>query len=129
MKVQLIGYWLTTALFCVAMIGGGIMNLIRHEFQREALATLGYPEYLMTILGTAKMLGVIVVLVPGAVVLKEWAYSGFTCLLLGAAASHIFAGDPISETIAPVIVLSLALASHFLRPPARRIHLAASSDS
>ena len=129
MKMRLIGYWLATGLFCLAMTGGGIMNLIRHEFQREAMTKLGYPEYLMTILGTAKVVGVVVVLIPGVLLLKEWAYAGFTCLLLGATASHVFAGDPISETIAPLIVLAIALASYFLRPPTRRIQLATHSSS
>ena len=83
MKKQLIGYWLATALFCLAMTAGGMMNLMRADMQKEAMTALGYPDYLMTILGVAKMLGVIALLIPGVPLLKEWAYAGFTFDLLG----------------------------------------------
>ncbi len=73
MNKRLIGYWLATALFCLAMTAGGTMNLVRAEMQQEAMAALGYPDYLMTILGVAKILGVIALLILGVPLLKEWA--------------------------------------------------------
>ena len=42
----------------VVMTAGGAMNLLRAELQQEAMAALGYPDYLMTILGVAKILGI-----------------------------------------------------------------------
>jgi hypothetical protein len=126
MNKQMIGYWLATALFCLAMTGGGTLNLLRVEMQQEAMAHLGYPEYLMTILGVAKILGVIAVLIPGVPLLKEWAYAGFTFDLLGAAASHGFVGDPIVEIVTPLVVLAIAIASYCLRPPTRRLQIAPS---
>ncbi len=121
MNKQLIGYWLTTVLFCLAMGAGGTMNLIRAEVQQEAMAALGYPDYLMTILGVAKVLGVFALLVPHAPLLKEWAYAGFTFDLLGAAASHAFVGDPMAETVVPLVILAIAAASYYLRPASRRL--------
>ena len=73
------------------------MNLIRYEEQREAMAELGYPVYLMTILGVAKLLGVLALLLPGTPLLKEWAYAGFTFDLLGASVSHAFVGHSIAQ--------------------------------
>ena len=119
---------MATGLFCLAMTGGGFMNLIREEHQREELALLGYPVYVMTILGAGKILGVIAVLIPRAKLLKEWAYAGFTFLLIGATASHIFAGDALGETITPVIVFSLGMTSYLLRPTSRRLQISASTD-
>ena len=124
MNKQVVGYWAVTALFCLAMMASGAMNLLRVEQMSEAITALGYPEYLMTILGVAKVLGVIALLIPGAPLLKEWAYAGFTFDLLGASASHAFVGDPIAETIVPVVVLGIAAASYFLRPTTRRLQLA-----
>ena len=121
MKSKIVGYWIATSLFCLAMAAGGTMNLTRAEMQQEAMAALGYPEYLMTILGVAKLLGVIALLIPGAPLLKEWAYAGFTFDLLGAAASHAFVGDPFSETVVPLVVLAIAGASYCLRPASRRL--------
>ena len=92
MDKRQIGYWLATGLFCVAMAAGGTMNLLRVEPQQVAMAELGYPDSLMTILGVAKILGVIALFAPGFPLLKEWAYAGFTFDLLGASASHAFVG-------------------------------------
>ncbi len=101
------------------------MNLMRAEIQAEALASLGYPAYLMTILGVAKLLGVIALLLPRMPLLKEWAYAGFTFDLLGATASHAFVGDGIGEIMMPLIFLGIAATSYSLRPPTRRLRLAA----
>lgn len=97
------------------------MNLLRVEPQQETMANLGYPEYLMTILGVAKILGVIALLSPGLPLLKEWAYAGFTFDLVGASASHAFVSDPPIETALPLIILGIAAVSYFLRPVSRRV--------
>ncbi len=128
MNKRLIGYWLATTLFCLAMTAGGMMNLMRAEMQQEAMTALGYPEYLMTILGVAKILGVIALLIPKTPLLKEWAYAGFTFDLLGAAASHASIGDPIVEAIVPLLILAIAGASYFLRPSARQLQLATNTS-
>ena len=101
MNIRLVGYWIATALFCVAMTAGGTINLLRVELQQEAMANLGYPMYLMTILGVAKILGVIALLAPRLPLLKEWAYAGFTFDMLGAAASHAFVVDSPTEIVTP----------------------------
>ena len=99
------------------------MNLLRVEPQQEAMANLGYPMYLMTILGVAKILGVIALLAPRLPLLKEWAYAGFTFDMLGAAASHAFVGDSPAEIVTPLVVLILAIASYCLRPASRRLQI------
>ena len=72
----------------------------------------------LTVGGT---LGVAALLAPGLPLLKEWAYAGFTFNLVGATASHVFGGDPISETIRPAIILALGAASYHWRPASRRL--------
>jgi hypothetical protein len=124
MDKRVIGYWFLTGIICLAMGAGGTMNLMRVEVQKEAITALGYPEYLMTILGVAKILGVIALLIPCVPLLKEWAYAGFTFDLLGVSASHAFVGDPIAETIVPLVVLAIAVGSYYLRPQSRRLQLA-----
>ena len=119
---KLIGYWVATGLFSLVFIAGGIANLLRVEPQRVIMEQLGYPEYLMTILGVAQFLGVVALLLPGVPLLKEWAYAGFTFDLLGAAASHGFAGHSISEVAIPLVILGIAAISYWLRPTERRIH-------
>jgi hypothetical protein len=44
----------------------------------QAFARLDYPQQLRIILGIAKPLGAIILVIPGVPRLKEWAYAGFT---------------------------------------------------
>ncbi|MEM6471448.1 MAG: DoxX family protein [Planctomycetota bacterium] len=117
-------YWILTALFCLAMGAAGVLNLIRFEGQQESMTGLGYPVYLMSILGVAKVLGVIALLIPRTPLLKEWAYAGFTFDLLGASASHAFAGHSPPEIIVPLVFLAVLFGSYWLRPSTRRLSLA-----
>ncbi|MEL6899158.1 MAG: DoxX family protein [Planctomycetota bacterium] len=86
MNRSTIFYKTLTALFCLAMGAAGVFNLIRFEGQQQSITGLGYPVYLMSILGVAKILGVIALFIPRMPLLKEWAYAGFTFDLLGATA-------------------------------------------
>jgi uncharacterized membrane protein YphA (DoxX/SURF4 family) len=58
---------------------------------------LGYPYNVLILLSIAKILGVIVILIPGFPRLKEWAYAGFTFDLVGAIYAGLNAGDPITQ--------------------------------
>jgi hypothetical protein len=121
MTRRTLGYWVSTGLFCALFTYGGASHLLRADAVAEGMAQLGYPAYVMTILGVAKLLGVAALLIPGRPLLKEWAYAGFTFDLLGAAASHAFAGDAFAGTLRPLAVLAVGAASYLLRPPARRL--------
>lgn len=114
-------YWAATAVFALVFTSGGVGHLLRLESFAEGMTALGYPAYLMTILGVAKLLGVAALLAPGRPLLKEWAYAGFAFDLLGAAASHAFVGDPIADTLTPLAILGLGAASYALRPGSRRL--------
>ncbi len=114
-------YWIATVLFCAVLTLSGVAHLARLGPMLEGMTALGYPPYFMTILGVAKLLGVAALLAPGLPLLKEWAYAGFAFNLLGATASHLFAGDPLSETLRPAIVLGVGVVSYGLRPASRRL--------
>ena len=121
MDARTIGYWIATGLFCALFSVGGLGHLLRLEMQAEGMAGLGYPAYVMTILGVAKLLGVVALLIPGWPLLKEWAYAGFSFDLLGAASSHAFAGDPVFEIVTPLVILVVGAVSYHLRPASRRL--------
>jgi len=121
MQMKTIAYWGTTGMLVLPMGGGGVADLMHVDPVMKALAGLGYPEYLATILGVAKLLGLAVVLAPGLPRLKEWAYAGFVIDLVGAFASHVFVKDPAADLFPPVAVLVLVLASWMLRPDSRRL--------
>lgn len=117
------GYWLATGLFCLAFALGGTAHLLHLDVVAQGMAHLGYPTYVMTLLGVAKLLGVAALLSPGRPLLKEWAYAGFTFDLLGAAFSHAASGDPLADTARPLALLAVGAASYVLRPEARRLAL------
>jgi hypothetical protein len=120
-KREAVIYWGATGLFCLAFAGGGAGHLFRLENIAEGMAALGYPAYVMTILGVAKLAGVIALLAPGHPILKEWAYAGFTFDLLGAIASHTFVGDPPAEFVGPIVLLGLGALSYLQRPASRSL--------
>jgi len=107
-------YWATTILVCSAMLSGGIMMLLGNEQNVKGITDLGYPAYLCTILGVAKILGSIVILFGKRCrTLKEWAYAGFSFDLLGASASYVLhGGEPLFHAIAPLVLLLMVLSSH-----------------
>jgi DoxX-like protein len=75
---------------------------------------VGYPQQLRIILGIAKLLGAITLLVPGFAKPKEWAYAGFTFAWISAFVAHYLAKDgPIA--FVPLILLLLAI-SYVTRP-------------
>jgi hypothetical protein len=78
MHLKVIGYWASTAFAALELLAGGATDLahgrtalVAGESVAEVLAHLGYPAYLLTILGVWKLLGGIALLVPGVPRLKE----------------------------------------------------------
>jgi hypothetical protein len=127
-KGTTIGYWAATGAVCVAMAGGGTLDLLQVDKMTVTMETLGYPLYLLTLLGMLKWMGVIVVAAPGFARLKEWAYAGFTFDLVGATYSHMSVKDPVMDTVTPLIVLAIVLTSWYLRPASRKLASAPAAE-
>src|SRR5258708_23242430 len=107
----------TTGWCASAFIVMGVADLVRAPTLAAEMAHLGYPAYLLTILGVAKILGASAILVSrGPSRIAEWAYAGMAFDLIGAAVSHAATGDGPSRTAAPLVILLLVAASWALRP-------------
>ncbi len=120
-------YWTTTTLIALETLVGGFADLTRGRtlivsgpFVTYVVAGLGYPVYVLSIIGAWKMLGAITLVVPGFLRLKEWAYAGIVFELSGAVASLAACGRS-ADLIAPLFLLGLALASWALRPASRTL--------
>lgn len=116
-----IAYWITTVLFCLPMGGGGVLDLLQPPEAVAQFQHLGYPQYLLTIIGVGKVLGVLALLAPRFPRLKEWAYAGLTIDLIGASASHAAVGDPFGNIAFPILILAVGAVSYYLRPESRRL--------
>lgn len=120
-RTKKIIYWIATIWLALGIVSTAIVQLIKMPDGVEAVTRLGYPAYLLTILGVWKILGVVAVLIPKFPRLKEWAYAGFFFAMSGAAISHIIIGDPISEIFPSLLLLILTAVSWYFRPESRKI--------
>ncbi|EIE00639.1 DoxX family protein [Leptospira licerasiae] len=114
-------YWIATAWLSLGMVSTGIVQVIQMKEEVDMFAHLGYPAYLLIILGVWKLLGVIAVLVPKYPLVKEWAYAGFFFTMSGAVFSHFAAGDGAKEYFGPVLLLVLTVVSWHFRPADRKL--------
>jgi hypothetical protein len=117
----MIAYWASTALLAFVLLTGGAAYLAGQEGAAAGIAALGYPPYLLTILGLWKIAGGLVVIAPRLPRLKEWAYAGAVFNLTGAAASHLARGHDARHVIVPLVVTIIALASWATRPARRTL--------
>ncbi|HEY7210358.1 MAG TPA: DoxX family protein [Bryobacteraceae bacterium] len=119
MKTKAVLYWTATVLIALELLVGGMMDLLRNKQAADVIAHLGYPSYLLTILGVWKLLGAAALLVPRFPRLKEWAYAGAIFDMTGAAFSSLAAGDSAATIAVPLVLTAIALVSWALRPPGR----------
>ena len=112
---------LHTVLIGFSFLSGGAAELLRAPQVMEGMTHLGYPAYFVTILGIWKILGVAAILLPGFLLLKEWAYAGMIFDLTGASASHIAAGDDVRHIVTPLVLAVLVVGSWALRPDGRKL--------
>ena len=109
-KINKIIYWSLTGLVSLNFIISSVLYLTKNPMLLENFAKIGYPVYFVTILGLAKLLGAFAIVNPWFPKLKEWAYAGFTFVLIGAAWSHAMTNTPF---VAPLVFLLLLAASYF----------------
>ena len=105
-------YWVSTGLLSALMVLSGILDLVHVQPFVETMRRLGYPEYLLTILGVARLVGASVLLHPGVPRAKEWAYAGFTFNFGGAAISLALSGATVTETLPSIFCGSLLAISY-----------------
>ena len=115
MKRTKIIYWIVTGLFAVFMLMSGIQNAMATADSVDLISTkLGFPEYFVSFIGIAKILGAIAILIPGFPRIKEWAYAGLFFDLAGATFASIAAFGFNYGTASMFIFVAFCLASYFL---------------
>lgn len=107
-------YWIVTVILCLFTVVGAVPDILQVDGAVQLFTQLGYPSYLLLIVGWAKILGVIGILQRKWPFLREWAYAGLLIDFAGAFASHTFVGDPITLKIPSVVAFILAIASYVL---------------
>jgi len=117
-------YWIATIWLALGMLSTGVVQLFKAKEGQggaDMITHLGYPVYLLTLLGICKIFGVVAVLIPKFPLLKEWAYAGFFFAMTGAIFSHTALGDSIKEMFPALLLLILTVVSWSFRPADRKI--------
>jgi hypothetical protein len=114
-------YRTTTGIVCAVMIFSIINFTFNDHFPfpngpEGAFVHLGLPQYFKIELTTAKILGVLALLIPNVPFkIKEFAYFGFGITLISASIAHFARGDArLSDlfVIDPLFFLSLLIVSY-----------------
>jgi len=120
-KRNTIIYWIFTLWMSLGMVSTAIVQLMKNKDELANFTNLGYPSYLMIIIGIWKILGVIAILIPKFPLLKEWGYAGFFFVMSGAIISHIIVNDSINKIFPAVLLFVLVIISWYFRPEDRKI--------
>ena len=114
-----ITYWVSTGLIAAMSLFAAFAYLSGSPQAVQGFAHVGYPQQLRIILGIAKPLGAIILVVPRLAKLKEWAYAGFTFAWISAFIAHYLAKDgPMA--FSPLVLLLLLVISYLTRPASRQ---------
>ena len=114
-------YWVATIWLALGMTSTAIVQLIQLDEEVTNFTTIGFPIYLMTLIGVLKLLGVMVILLPKLPLLKEWAYAGFFFTMLGATYAHLAVNDDPISLFGPILLCALTLLSWYFRPLDRKL--------
>ena len=97
-------YWVFTILFAALMIFSAYGSILVNDDAKKLIhEQLGYPVYFIPFTGYAKLIGSIIILIPGLITIKEWAYAGLFFDLIAAA----YSGIALSGSVDPMMIFML----------------------
>lgn len=104
-KTTNIIYWVSTIIFAALMIFSAAGGLQPSQQAIQILHDgLGYPIYFIQFISYAKLIGAVVILIPGLNRVKEWAYAGLFFDLAGA----VYSGFAVAGKFDPMILTIFA---------------------
>ncbi len=108
-------YWIITALFIYWMFQPTISSAFSYDYAVEYFTKhFGYPKYFLVFTGVTKLVGLIVLLIPGYARIKEWVYAGFTYDLVAAIYTIISVDGLVLSLWVQTLALALMTASYIL---------------
>ncbi len=111
MKKNRIIYWIATGILGAMMLFSAF-GYLTNEGMKAAFVHLGFPAYFRVELAIAKIIGVLVLLIPIIPKeIKDMAYVGFAITFISAFVAHTSSGDPLSVAIMPLIFLGILVVS------------------
>jgi len=103
-KTNNLVYWISTIIFSALMIFSAVGGLQPTQQTIQLVHDkLGYPVYFIQFISIAKLLGAVIILIPGRGRIKDWAYAGLFFDLGGA----IYSGIAVSGKFDPLMLTML----------------------
>jgi hypothetical protein len=109
-------YVTSTAILVLEIMAGAVMDLAHLPYVVQEVRSLGYPTYVLYIIGVWKVLAVGALLWPRLPRLREWAYAGVFFEMFGAVESHVLASDRPGKYLVPLAFTFLTLVSWWSQP-------------
>ncbi len=98
-------YWIFTIMFAALMIYSSYGSILVNDDAKTLIhEQLGYPVYFIPFTGYAKLIGSLMILIPGLKTIKEWAYAGLFFDLIAVVYSSIAVAK---GTLDPMIAFML----------------------
>lgn len=127
MKRNRIIYWIATVWLAVGLLSTAIIQIFKIQTEGaggvQNVTHLGYPSYILPLLGIWKLLAVVALLWPKKPLWKEWAYAGIFFTATGALYSHIASGDSFALMAPALLYIILIATSWYFRPVDRKFDL------
>jgi hypothetical protein len=102
----------------VFLMFDGVTKIVKERHVLEAFARLGYPASLAPVIGTILVICVAIHVVPATSILGAILLTGY---LGGATEVNVRAGNPLFETLFPIIFGMLVWGGLYLRDPQLRM--------
>ncbi len=113
MKTTKVLYWIFNGLFAFIMFGSGIPAVLSTADEIKGIHDmLGYPAYIIPVIGVAKIIGSVALFIPGYPRLKEWAYAGLTFDLILATFSVYKVPNPGGPWYVMLVFLAIAAGAY-----------------
>ncbi len=113
MKKTNILYWTFTGLFAALMLSSSLPDVLNLPDAVKFITDLQLPAYFAPMLGWAKILGVLAILIPGFPRIKEWAYAGLMIDLFGATYCQIAVFGFKPQIALMLVFVAMGFASYF----------------
>lgn len=107
MKSNKIIFGISLGIFAVAILGAVLNSIINYDTVVSTFQTLGYPLYLIHLLGVAQTIGVVLIVLNKDRLLVEWVYAGFFMNFILGCIAHLAtnSGNGASAVVCLVILL------------------------
>lgn len=110
-KKNKIIYTIAKVLFSIMMLIGVATYAFNFDIVATRFTGLGYPIYIILLLGVVKVLGLISIWFSKSRLLKEWTYAGFIFVLILGVIAHLAIHD---NEYAPALISLILVATTYI---------------